>query len=468
MKGKLILLFCILIINSKTSFSQAYFKLRGVVENHIESEMVITVYKNWVEDPQDFVLELDKNGKFSFQTPLNDIAYLDINYGSNGLYSWLAEPGDDIFLKIDNLSFWRSLKADGNGSDKWEYKKKQIQTFEKDKDWERELIKMHKISKKGFYDLTTFIKSEEIKLLNSYQTKVSNSFYSLAKADIYGQINHYNLQYLVNKSLFTEDAIKDFELKILNAKVQEKSLKYGMFLEALLENYLQLKKVKVKSNKDEFDFYLDCFYKHELLEKNLIERLIAVKLNSYILINEFSEENKLMVASFKEFSSNKIYSNFIINKLNKLKAIFEGQKAQNFELIDLNGKSISLKDLNGSNILLNFYTSWCGPCEQDISYLPIVLNYFKSKKNLQIINIAVDNKKDFENFIESHKPIGFNARIDDNHIILKNYDVSSFPKYLLINKKGELVSENVIEPALDEGRGLINQLERVLYPKNEN
>ena len=76
-------------------------------------------------------------------------------------------------------------------------------------------------------------------------------------------------------------------------------------------------------------------------------------------------------------------------KLNK-DQIKENNKviAPNFTLSDLQGKEVSLSDLKGKVILLNFWGTWCGPCRKEI---PDFINLSKKYKRegLEIVGITL-------------------------------------------------------------------------------
>lgn len=113
---------------------------------------------------------------------------------------------------------------------------------------------------------------------------------------------------------------------------------------------------------------------------------------------------------------------------------------------NLEGKLVSLSDVTSEYILVDFWASWCGPCQKEIPYLKEVLNKYKGKLNILAISIdrfpeawkkAIkrDNSEAFIHLIGSDfdglpnkvvqglgiKSIPANFLLDKNHcIIAKN------------------------------------------------
>ena len=56
-----------------------------------------------------------------------------------------------------------------------------------------------------------------------------------------------------------------------------------------------------------------------------------------------------------------------------------GDEAPNFTLRDLTGNVMSLSQLRGKVVLLNFWATWCGPCRTSIPHLNDIHNKFKEK-----------------------------------------------------------------------------------------
>lgn len=449
----------------KLSMAQNFFKLTGNAINLEEDFLTCTIYKNWVETPSEFKLKLDKKKNFSLELPLTETAYIDIDFGFKGIYLWIIEPNDVINIQVDCKDFDKSLNFSGSGSSKWNYLKEQQKYFEKDKDWDLELEKLKKITKKAYFELTNYLLNEQIAILNKFKTQVSDEFYSLQRADIYGKMSNYNLKYLVAQKMFNQTEFERFELKTFNPKIQNKSFEVGQFIEALIDNHNMLAKKHSTSILIEYESVKSYYEKYDLVDKQMIDRILAIKIVNYLDAFGINEETKLLVASYKEFSKNKVYTNAVISKFRVLQDLVPGKEAKNFIFPDIKGNMISLKDFRGKNIFLGFYATWCGPCLNDLTNLEIVFNYFIKDNDLQFVFVSIDTPKDFEDFIKANRIFGTHLNSNENTNIVNNYAIEGVPNYFLIDKSGTIISEHVIGPNEDEGRALIKQIEQLVYKK---
>src|SRR5437764_523125 len=65
-----------------------------------------------------------------------------------------------------------------------------------------------------------------------------------------------------------------------------------------------------------------------------------------------------------------------------------GDKAADFKLEDLTGKTISLTSLKGKVIFLNFWATWCGPCREEMPSMETLYDEFKSRKDFVMIAVS--------------------------------------------------------------------------------
>ena len=62
--------------------------------------------------------------------------------------------------------------------------------------------------------------------------------------------------------------------------------------------------------------------------------------------------------------------------------------APNFTLLDTDGNNVSLSDYKGKVVIINFWTTWCGPCRYEIPDL--VRLYEKYNQDLIVLGISLD------------------------------------------------------------------------------
>ncbi len=67
-----------------------------------------------------------------------------------------------------------------------------------------------------------------------------------------------------------------------------------------------------------------------------------------------------------------------------------GHDAPNFVLTDLQGKTVKLSDLRGKAVVLNFWATWCPPCNEEIPWLVDLQKRYGSQ-GLQIVGINMDD-----------------------------------------------------------------------------
>lgn len=100
-------------------------------------------------------------------------------------------------------------------------------------------------------------------------------------------------------------------------------------------------------------------------------------------------------------------------------------------------KSISLSDLKGKVILLDFWIKNCGPCIQSVPHLNELKKKYKSK-DVEIISInSYDSKEDVNWFYKKYK-IDYTVLLNGKGVAAK-YGVNAFPTFFIIDKTGKII-----------------------------
>ena len=116
--------------------------------------------------------------------------------------------------------------------------------------------------------------------------------------------------------------------------------------------------------------------------------------------------------------------------------------APDFTVYDLDGNQVHLSDFFGKPIIINFWASWCGPCQME---MPDFENAFLNYQNeivFLMINMTDGSRETFDiasSFI-TEKGYHFPVYYDTDYSAAITYSVSSLPTTYFLNAKGELIA----------------------------
>ena len=133
-----------------------------------------------------------------------------------------------------------------------------------------------------------------------------------------------------------------------------------------------------------------------------------------------------------------------------------GNLLKSFSLQDLEGDTFTLEDHYGTPMVINFWATWCKPCENEMP----LLNKIATEYSEEILVVGVDVEEDLAtitNFVTSHQ-IEFTILTDTNGTIADQYLVNGFPTTFFVDKSGVLQAIRIGE--LDEAM-LWDYLEKV-------
>lgn len=138
----------------------------------------------------------------------------------------------------------------------------------------------------------------------------------------------------------------------------------------------------------------------------------------------------------------------IYKKLNRTK---KGNLSPNFVLKDLDGKEVSLYDFRGSVVYIDLWASWCMPCVKEFRYLNELKEKFKKDK-IVFINICVnDTEANWRKTVQDEEIAGVNLYAPDNKIsFFQDYDLKSLPRYILLDKKSQIIDADAERPSHSE------------------
>lgn len=126
--------------------------------------------------------------------------------------------------------------------------------------------------------------------------------------------------------------------------------------------------------------------------------------------------------------------------------------APDFTLTSFNGETITLSELRGQVVIINFWASWCPPCREEAPYLEQTWRKYKDQGVVFIGVDYADTKKEALAYIEEFDITYFNGP-DLGTRISQAYNMQGVPETFFVDKKGEIRWVHVgplYPPTLDE------------------
>jgi cytochrome c biogenesis protein CcmG, thiol:disulfide interchange protein DsbE len=126
--------------------------------------------------------------------------------------------------------------------------------------------------------------------------------------------------------------------------------------------------------------------------------------------------------------------------------------------LDAKGE-LSLASLRGKAVVVNFWASWCKPCEEEAPLLERAWRRYR-ERGLVVVGVdAQDFGQDARRFARKNG-MSYPLVRDGPGKTLGDYGVTGFPETFFVNREGKLVGER-ISGAVDEDR-LIENVELAL------
>jgi len=179
---------------------------------------------------------------------------------------------------------------------------------------------------------------------------------------------------------------------------------------------------------------------------------------TFVQINSLKELLTPYISNLKDLHYKRNLTTMFSAKMANIIMTQVGKPAPEFVLESNLGKTYRLKDFKGKVVYLDLWASWCHPCRGETPSLKILYDKYKNNNQVAFISIAVkDALKDWKKALTEDKPEWIQL-IDKDEIVNKSYVAYSIPKFILIDKKGNIVNFDAPRPSSGvEIEELINQ-----------
>ncbi len=117
--------------------------------------------------------------------------------------------------------------------------------------------------------------------------------------------------------------------------------------------------------------------------------------------------------------------------------------APDFTLKDATGATLKLSDYKGKVVLLNFWATWCGPCQIEIPWFVDFQQTYKDK-NFAVLGVSLDDDgwKSVKPFIEQKK-LNYRVAIGTEEISTLYGGLDSLPTTFILDRDNRIAATHV-------------------------
>jgi len=406
---------------------------------------------------------LDENARFSMEAniPEPQVAFLVINYNRLPVF---LEPDDTLDIQADAFRFSLPIEFGGRAGANNRLLQQFFAQNPPDYDEMNNLLfkighwwasveplmyeRMEHLQPTEFKSFLDNRRTANTALFNEFKIQnpgaITSAFSDWISAEItyswayhllfYGNV--YAKRYTFNPEFF------DFLYEASNHSKAIGSDWYRLFLQALIAWHL--------TKDEQTDNYFAGQY--ALAGEMLHGKSLAYFRSEMIRLAFTGERYREILPYYADFIKSNEFPAFdakVTDLYEKVARVSPGIPAPTFAASDVNGNQISLAQMRGRVVYLNFWASWCGAC---IEKMEAFNKYVADLKTLgiEIVNISID-----ENPAKWHASLaergfqGFNllASSGTDRNIAATFGVEAVPQYFIVGKNGDFADKAPVNQA---------------------
>jgi thiol-disulfide isomerase/thioredoxin len=203
--------------------------------------------------------------------------------------------------------------------------------------------------------------------------------------------------------------------------------------------------LRTRSHKNDslFFYYLDTEIKDPRVKDYL---LYEAAQNNLTRIKDSARREYLLHTVLPSFSNARLKDNLSQAAL-RLSNMQRGRKGYNFQAEALNGKQLTLSQLQGRYIVVDVWATWCGPCKKENPVFDELADRYTSER-VAFVSVSVDediNQWRMMSAARSKKVLQLRVG-DDHEAFSQQYAISTIPRFMLIDPKGNIVNADLPRP----------------------
>jgi len=462
---------------------EGYAVLTGTIENRSSDSVFVYGYNSLTDHIKGKSLiqscKIGKKGFFFLSFKWPDGGEFELKNGDNYLlFNVFLCSGDSLNLVFSDKNF----EVNGRGEDQIGYNMKYVDSFYVSPNERKRYTES--FGTLGIDSFTNYIDNRYTRSLgflkSSFEGKNScPAFSSYATNEINYNWATDKLQYLwkynyahrIKGDIKVDPSYFVFAEKLKSNKEAEYSQSYYNFLSAFIEAVWSQHLIRLPETEMKQAYKNQYFKKAEIVD-SLFEGM--AREISYALIirdqteslqmqmekrgEEVKKESDSLLNLFHNSTTSSVWYDF--SRVESESAFsFQGKILKDFKLISNLGDSISFSSFKGKVVLLDFWSLTCAPCLKAIPESNDMQARL-SGKDFVMVSICLDpNKKaEWEKLLINRKWKGVHLLYSSQSGLQEKFSIQSFPRYILIDKEGKIVSANAPVPGPDPEKEILHLL----------
>lgn len=202
-------------------------------------------------------------------------------------------------------------------------------------------------------------------------------------------------------------------------------------------------------------YIADRFDKPEVVEE-LLHYLASSYVNMFG-IDDIAEMESIYRTYVKDPALLADYE-VVYDKWNRSKP---GKISPDFDAVDVDGRKWSLADFRGKYVYIDMWATWCAPCKKELPHLKALEEKFRDAQ-IVFLGLSTDGQKEnWEKMVRSGAMCGTQLYLGPRSAFQQAYNIEAIPRFILLDKEGRIISNDMSRPSADETLSVLEALEGI-------
>lgn len=148
---------------------------------------------------------------------------------------------------------------------------------------------------------------------------------------------------------------------------------------------------------------------------------------------------------YSKFSKSVGQNENIAEQKNEKDSSKESVKAPNFTVLNQKESEVHFDDFKGKPVIINFWASWCGPCQSEMPDFQEVYEKYGDEITFMMINMTDGSRETMESALACIEEAGYTFPVyfDTTYSAASVYGVSTLPATYFIDGEGNIIANGV-------------------------